>query len=604
MLQPVPEPASPLSDEAFLGVARSVSGKAWRRRPFDAREAEAMAQKLGIDPVLAEVASGRGVTLDTAEGFLRPMLKTLLPDPDVLTDMPIAAERLARAIRGGETIGIFGDYDVDGTSSTALLSRYLDALGVRHDVHLPDRMTEGYGPNIEAFRGLAAKGARLIVTVDCGAHAHGVLEAARAEGLEVIVIDHHQASLPLPPALAHVNPNRPDDTSGLGGLSAAGVAFMTLVAVNRLLRREGHFISREEPKLLQWLDLVALSLVCDVMPLTGLTRALVAQGLRRIGTFEPGGGGNPGVRALARVAGAKGAPQASHFGFQVGPRINAAGRIGHARTAFALLTEDDPARAEEIAQKLQSLNGARQGVEREVLDAALHQAKAKEGRGPLLVASEGWHPGVIGIVAGRLKERFGRPALVVSLENGEGKGSGRSVPGIDLGEAIAAAAKEGIITGGGGHAMAAGLSLREDQVAPFEAWLEGRLGAAVEEAAAKRSLTLDGLLSLGAITRTFCEALAPAGPYGQGNPEPRFAVQDVRVRDTRIVGERHVAATLTDRMGRTARAIAFGCVGEPLGTLLQAAQDGQRVHLAGRVKPDDWRGGDNAQLHVEDGAFA
>ncbi|MBB4660022.1 single-stranded-DNA-specific exonuclease RecJ [Parvularcula dongshanensis] len=587
-----------------FGVPRSVTGRAWVRREFSARDAEAIAQRFGVHPVLAEVMSGRGVGLDSAEAFLRPSLKANLPDPNVLKDMDAAVTRLADAVASGETIGVFGDYDVDGTTSCALFSRYMRELGVPHVVHLPDRLTEGYGPNLPAFRDLGAKGARLIVTLDCGAHADSVLGEARDEGFDVVVIDHHVPCVPLPPALAQVNPNRPDDSSGLGGLSAAGVVFMVLVGLNRELRRRGRFIAAPEPKLLQWLDLVALSLVCDVMPLTGLTRTLVAQGLRVMGPLDDAAGGNIGARALARIAGAKGPPVASHFGFQIGPRINAAGRIGHARTAYELLTTDDPAKAEALARQLQSLNGARQGVEREVLDEARRQAAKKPEHAPIVVAGEGWHPGVIGIVAGRLKERFHRPAVVIATEGGEGKGSARSVPGVDLGAAVSAAAEAGVIEGGGGHPMAAGLSLRAEQVEPFEAWLAAHVADDLRRATAERSLVLDGTLSVGSVTRTFCEALSPAGPYGQGNPEPRFALKDIRLKDVRVVGERHLAFTMSDRMGRTARAIAFGTLGEPLGTLIQGAQDGTPVHLAGRIKPDDWRGGDAAQLHVEDGAFA
>lgn len=592
------------AETAFLGVDKSVTGRAWVRRSFDARAAEAISQRFGVHPTLAEVASGRGVDLDTASAFLKPSLRDTLPDPSCLVDADTAATRLADAIEGGQKIGVFGDYDVDGTTSAAVFSRYLDALGHPYEVHLPDRLTEGYGPNIEAFRALAAKGAGLIVTVDCGAHATGVIEQANADGLDVVVIDHHVPSDPLPPALAHVNPNRPDCASGLGMLSAAGVLFMVLVATNRELRKRGHFIAREEPKLTRWLDLVALSLVCDVMPLTGLTRTLVAQGLRVLGTFGPGPGGNVGMRALARIAKAKGVPLASHFGFQIGPRINAAGRIGHARTALELLTTDDPAKADELAEQLQALNGARQGVEREVLAEATALAEAKAKGAPLVLAGAGWHPGVIGIVAGRIKERFGAPAVVVALDGDAGKGSARSLPGVDIGAAISAAADAGLIEGGGGHPMAAGLSLRADQVPGFEAFLADRLAEDVARATAARSLVLDGAVSVGSVTRTFCDALAPAGPYGQGNPEPRFALEGVRLHGIRQVGADHLSFSLADRMGRTARAIAFGCLGQPLGALIQGAQDGQPVHLAGRIKPDDWRGGDAGQLQVEDGAFA
>ncbi|MEM9421145.1 MAG: single-stranded-DNA-specific exonuclease RecJ [Pseudomonadota bacterium] len=591
---------------AFLGVLNSANGRKWSRKETDPRAVEAMVQREGIHPILAEVLSARGVGLHDVGSFLAPTLKGSLVDPSAMMDMDKAASRIADAVMGGEVIGIFGDYDVDGTTSAALLSRYCSALEVAHHVHLPDRQAEGYGPNLPAFEGLVESGASLILSVDCGATAHDVLGEAAQRGWETIVLDHHMMDLPAPKAVAIVNPNRPDDVSGLTNLSAGGVVFMTLVAVNRTLRQRGFFEERKEPNLLAWLDLVALSLVCDVMSLTGLTRVLVRQGLKVLGDFDTAVAGNLGIRALAQTAGAKGLAQASHFGFQVGPRINAAGRIGNAKIAFDLLTTDDPERAETLAERLQDLNGMRQGVEKAVLDEATAQAEGKGGRdvaAPLVVMSDGWHPGVIGIVAGRLKEKYNRPAIVIAFDGDEGKGSGRSLTGVDLGEAISKAVAAGVIAGGGGHSMAAGLSLTRSQLGAFETFLADTITLPTQEARQHQALWLDGLIGLGSITRTFCEELAAAGPFGNGNPEPRFAVEHVRLTHLKILKERHVACTLQDKMGRTVRAICFGCVGDPLGDLLTDAADGRPLHLAGRVKPDDWRGGDCAQFHIEDGAL-
>lgn len=594
--------------DPFLNITQSANGRSWYRKEADARLVQTLVQQMDMHPILAEVLAARGVTLDNAGPYLRPSLKDNLVDPSTLADMNKAADRIADAIEAGETIGIFGDYDVDGTTSTAILSRYFTALGAPHHVHLPDRLSEGYGPNIEAFEGLVERSASLILTADCGATAYDVLGAAADRGWPVIVLDHHLMELPAPPAHAIVNPNRPDDLSGLHNLSAGGVVFMTLVAVNRTLRQRGYFTARTEPNLLAWLDLVALSLVCDVMPLKGLTRVMVRQGLNLLKDFDGAeGAGNLGIRALAVEAGAKGKAQASHFGFQVGPRINAAGRIGHAKIAFDLLTTDDPARAQALATRLQALNGTRQGVEKEVLDDATQQGLQKGGReqsAPLIVAAPGWHPGVIGIVAGRLKEKFDRPTIVISFEGDEGKGSGRSLPGVDLGDAIGKAAAAGVIQGGGGHPMAAGLSLHRDQLEGFEAFLIETLGDTVQTARDNQALWLDGLVSLGSITRSFCEALGGAGPFGNGNPEPRFVVDAVRLTYTKVLSDKHISVTLQDKMGRTARAICFGCIGDGLGDMLLAAQDGRALHLAGRIKPDDWRGGDAGQFQIEDAAWA
>lgn len=584
----------------LLGVDNSATGRSWHRRPVCRRTADLAVQRHGLDTILADVVIGRGITVEELESHLHPSLKRQLPDPSVLMEMDVAAERLADAVMGDETVGIFGDYDVDGTTSAALLTRYLRDVGVEPVVHLPDRFTEGYGPSREGFRSLESAGASVIVTVDCGSN-HG--DIVGRSSADVIVLDHHLMT-ERPEVLALVNPQRPGDRSGLGGLSAGGITFMALVALNRTLRQRGFFAGRAEPKLIGYLDLVAQSLICDVMPLQGLTRTLVTQGLRVLGDFEHGAGGNPGLRALAMASGLKGEAQSSHFGFQLGPRINAAGRIGHAKIAFDLLTTDEPSRAIAIAQKLEALNKERRRLEDQVRREAIAQIEAMGAPEdvPLVVAGEGWHPGVVGIVAGRLKERFNRPAFCIAMQDGKGTGSGRSVPGVDLGSAVSAAARAGVIAGGGGHAMAAGLSIEEGQIEPFRAYLAESLGGAVAEATQQHPLVLDGVVALGSIHGQTCKTLMPAGPFGHGNPEPRFALESVVLRNTRQVGDRHLALTIEDRMGRTARGIAFGCLGEPLGDLLEGER--RPLHLAGKITPDTWRGGDAAQFELDDAAPA
>ncbi|MEE4209818.1 MAG: single-stranded-DNA-specific exonuclease RecJ [Parvularcula sp.] len=586
----------------LLGVHRSVTGRVWHKRPACRRETDLAVQQHGVDALLAEVLIGRGVPSAAMARHLSPSLRHDLPDPFVLKEMEQASARLADAVIGKQVIGIFGDYDVDGTSAASLLFRYLRDVGAQTVVHLPDRFTEGYGPSAEALRGLEERGADVVVTVDCGSNHADALAGLKSD---VIVLDHHQMGA-RPDVFALVNPQRAGDTSGLGGLSAGGIAFMAVVALNRILRERGFFDKRPEPNLLHLLDLVALSLVCDVMPLRGVTRTLVAQGLRLIGDLENGHAGNPGLRALAAVAGLKGCAQASHLGFQLGPRINAAGRIGHAKTAFDLLTTDEPSRAMVIAEKLEALNRERRRIEEAVRQEAVAAAQAQFDEAafaPIVVAGEGWHPGVVGIVAGRLKERFHRPAFCIAMENGRGTGSGRSLSGVDLGAAVTAARDAGLIEGGGGHAMAAGLTIRQDQLEPFRAFVAERLHGSVAAAAEEHPLVLDGIIGLGAVSGHTCSLLAPAGPFGQGNPEPRFALEDVVVRQSRIVAERHLSVTIEDRMGKTARGIAFGVVGEPLGDLL-AAPNRQRLHLAGRISPDTWRGADAGQLEIDDASPA
>ncbi len=589
-------------------VAQSVSSKRWLRRTFDERDVETMCQQLGLETVLAETLSARGINSANAAAHLNPSLRTSMPDPLIMADMEKAAARLAIAIQSDETVGIFGDYDVDGTTSSALLSRYFQSLNVSHEVYLPDRITEGYGPNLQAFRYLQCKGASLCLTVDCGAMAHEILEQVALDGLDVVVIDHHQMTLPAPPAVAVVNPNRPDDISGLNNLSAVGVTFMVLVALNRRLREDGFFENQPEPNLIRWLDLVALGLVCDVMPLTGLTRVLVAQGLKVMGDFDVSETdvSHPGLFSLAQRAGAKGKASAYHLGFVIGPRINAAGRIGHANLAYHLMKEKSYYKTECLAEKLEALNKERQHIESGVLDAAIAQIEGErqnENFQFVLAASTGWHPGVIGIVAGRLKEKYNCPAIVICLDDNVGKGSGRSVEGIDLGGLIAEASRNGLLVSGGGHAMAAGLTIERENLEDFRQFISDRLEADTAATPDPQQVKIDGIIGLPAISRELADKLDQAGPFGNGYPEPRMMIKDVRIRFADVKAGKHVACTLSDNMGNTARAIAFRCVGEQLGDTL-LSNTTVSLHLVGKVKPDEWRGGSAAQLIIEDAALA
>lgn len=580
-------------------MGETASGRRWVLRDADPRTALAIAQDQGLDIMIARALAARGVTINEAAQYLNPSLREALPDPFVLTDMEPGAARLTRAIVNGETIGVFGDYDVDGTTASAILFRYFKALGVDIPVYLPDRILEGYGPSAEAFRSLKSDGSQIIVTVDCGASAHDAIEAAVADGLDVVVVDHHlMVDAPPAGAVAVINPNRPDDISGLGDLSAAGVAFMLIVALNRSLRAEGFFTERPEPNLLSFLDLTALGLVCDVMEMRGLTRVLVSQGLKVLGR-----NGNPGLKALGARAGVKGTPSTYHLGFLLGPRINAAGRIGHARLAFELLTSTDAARYEALAEKLHVMNAERQEIESEVQEAAIQTIEKNSWADDpvIVVAGEGWHPGVIGIVAGRLKEKYDRPVIVIGLDGGVGKGSGRSITGVDLGAAIGAARAAGLLSAGGGHAMAAGLTIDEKALPDFVAFMRHRLSADVMAALENRTALIDGVIAPSAVKKPFADRIEAVGPFGPGNPEPVFALTDMRVEYGKIVGKGHLSCTLVSNTGETVRAIAFRAEGEPLSDILTS---GGRVHVAGKIRADDWRGGDAAQLQIIDAALA
>lgn len=588
-----------LADIDLPAMGRSASGRRWTLRDADMRESLTIAQKNDLDPVLARVLAARGVHHDNVDAYLNPSLRNEMPDPCIMQDMERAAARIAQAVLNGEQAGVFGDYDVDGTTAAAILKRYFDAIGAPLSVYLPDRITEGYGPSIEAFRSLNRDGASLIITVDCGATAHAPVEAAAAEGIDIVVIDHHMMNGPPPGgAVAVVNPNRPDDISGLNNLSAAGVAFMAVVALNRKLREAGWFKDRKEPDIRQLLDLTALGLVCDVMPLTGLTRVLVSQGLKVLG-----GGANPGLAALGARAGVKGPPSTYHLGFLLGPRINAAGRIGHARLAFELLTTADSAKCRELAERLHVMNAHRQEIEAAVQEDAV-RIIARDNLDKddvIVVAGDGWHPGVIGIVAGRIKEIHDTPTIVISIDGELGKGSGRSITGVDLGGAVSALKNDDVLVSGGGHAMAAGLTVPVGNIDTVRQRVNAALREAVAEARQNRIRQIDGVIAPGAVSKTFAEMIDLAGPYGQGNPEPVFAIANLRADYVKIVGQNHLSVTFLSEGGEAIRAIAFRAEGEPLGKMLKMDV---RLHVAGKVRADDWRGGDNGQLQITDVALA
>ena len=583
---------------AVLDVERSVLGKRWRQRPADDRAALAIAQRLGVPEIVGRVLAGRGVGPEEAEAFLNPTLRALLPDPSRLKDMDKAVERIVAALQGGEKIAVFGDYDVDGATSAALLQRFFAALGQPLRIYIPDRRTEGYGPNAAALRRLAEDGITVVITVDCGIAAFDALAAGAEAGLDVIVVDHHLAEPRLPPAHAVINPNRLDDDSGLGHLAAVGVTFMLVVVLNRALRALRRHGAGGEPDLRQWLDLVALGTVCDVVPLVGLNRALVVRGLEVIARR-----GNVGLAALADVGGVKERPGAYHLGFVLGPRVNAGGRVGEADLGARLLATDDDAEARVLAETLDRLNSERRAIEQAVLDAALAQIAARPSPpGPLvLAAGDGWHPGVIGIVASRLVGRFGRPACVIALDGGSGRGSGRSVRGIDLGAAVVAARQAGLLTAGGGHAMAAGFTVGAGDLEALEAFLGERIAAQADPDSLGPSLGVDGVLTPAGATTALLARLAQAGPYGAGNAEPRFAFADARIAMADRVGDSHVRAVLADPEGRRLKAIAFRSTETALGrTLLDSV--GRTLHVAGHLRADNWQGRHGVQLFVEDAA--
>jgi len=584
----------------MLNVTQSLLGRIWRQRPTDDRTALALSQRLGVSDIVGRILAGRGVGIDQATGFLNPTLKSYLPDPSRLRDMDKAAERLADAITGGEPVAVFGDYDVDGATSSALLHRYFRACGVDLTVYIPDRQKEGYGPNAPALLALRANGIAVAVTVDCGIVAFEPLQAAADAGLDMIVVDHHKAEPRLPVACAVVNPNRLDDDSGLGQLAAVGVSFLLIVALNRALRQRGWFANRPEPKLLQWLDLVALGTVCDVVPLTGLNRVLVAQGLK-----VAAGRGNPGLAALGDLAKLDQRPGTYHLGFVFGPRLNAGGRVGNSHLGSKLLSTDDLDEARAIAEKLDEYNLERREIEAAIQTQAVDHVEAmggREGKPLLFLSDPRWHQGVIGIVASRLKDRFHRPTIIVAVDGDVGKGSGRSVPGVDLGAAVTAAKQAGLLLAGGGHAMAAGLSVAVDKMAELEVFLTERIAQAMAGQPQRREISLDGALSVSGASRDLFDTLEGAGPFGAGHPEPRFAIANADVVKADLVGQNHVRMVMAGPRGGRLKGIAFGIADTPLGQAMLSAK-GRSLHLAGHLRADDWQGRRGVQLFIEDAAW-
>ena len=598
-------PASALPVEppsAFLGVAQSLTGKLWRDR-LDARGAAralAIVQRFQLPEMLARVLAGRDVEIDAVEDFLDPTIRKLMPDPFTVTQMEAAAKRIADAVQRREKVAIFGDYDVDGATSSALLAWHLRHCGLDPLIHIPDRIFEGYGPNVEAIRALAGKGATLLVTVDCGTTSFEPMAEARRLGMSTVVIDHHQCGDELPDVDAVVNPNRPDDISGLGHLAAVGLVLVTLVAVNRELRARG-FWTREmpEPDLLGMLHHVALGTVADVAPLIGLNRAFVSKGLIAMRRRD-----HVGHTALMDVARLNGPPEAWHLGFMLGPRINAGGRIGRADLGVRLLLEGDISEAARLAAELDRLN-----IERRVIEqAAEAQAEAEalaalglEDKGAVIVtASEGWHPGVVGLVASRLKDKFSRPTFAVALEpGGVGTGSGRSIGGVDLGKAVRQAVQDGLLLKGGGHAMAAGVTLRKEKLAEFRAYMETALAADVARSRHVNEVFVDGAVSARGVTAELATTLNRAGPFGSGNPEPVLVLPAHQLIYADEVGQAHLRLRFKSGDGAIVNAMAFRSVGQKLGNALTAHR-GQALHVAGSLAVDRWQGIERVQFRVLD----
>ncbi|MEC9066744.1 MAG: single-stranded-DNA-specific exonuclease RecJ [Pseudomonadota bacterium] len=590
------------SVSSVFGIERSLSGKAWRWRGGNMALGGDGARL--EDDIVAQLLLSRGVPRDDLERHRTPTLRAFLPDPSAFRDMDVAAERIAQAVLGGETITIYGDYDVDGATSSALLIRLLRMLGHDAGHYIPDRLLEGYGPSGEALVRLAEQGSSLIVTVDCGAMAHEALAMAHDAGVDVIVVDHHKCSAELPRAAALVNPNRLDEgdlAAGHGHLAAVGVAFLLAVAIVRTLRARSYFDSRPEPDLRGLLDLVALGTVADVAALHGLNRAFVAQGLKVMAKRQ-----NVGMSALIDASRLTRAPVCSDLGFALGPRINAGGRVGVSTLGVRLLTTEDVQEAQAIAAQLSALNEERRAIEAAVQEAAEEQLAGQHNRAVAVLAGRGWHPGVIGIVAGRIKEKTGKPSVVVALddESGQGKGSGRSIAGVDLGAAIIAAREAGLLVAGGGHAMAAGLTVDPGRLDAFADWLDERLAGAVQRASARQVLSLDLSLTPGGLTPDLVETLERAGPFGVGWPGPKLAVGPVRLVKADRVGTDHVRLVASGDDGRSFKAIGFRLAESELGQSLLHGARGRRLWLAGRAKIDDWGARPAAELHLDDAAWA
>lgn len=582
-----------------LNIDRSILGQPWRWRML---ETDARDPGFAPDDLVTQLLLARGCPRDEVALHKAPSIRGFMPDPSIFQDMDKAADRLADAIVAGEQVAVFGDYDVDGATSAALVILLLRDLGLEARPYIPDRLTEGYGPTGPAMVQLHDEGASLIITVDCGAQAFEALATARAAGVDVVVVDHHKCATALPLSHALVNPNRLDETDGAahGHLAAVGVAFLLGAALLRTLRARGFFAARAEPRLLDLLDLVALGTVADVAQLKGLNRAFVAQGLKVMAQRR-----NVGLNALITASRLTRAPTCSDLGFALGPRINAGGRVGKSDLGVRLLTTRDVGEAEAIAAELDRLNEERRAIEAIVQEAAELIAQSKANRAVLVVAGHGWHPGVIGIVAGRLKEKYGRPALVIAIDDvGVGKGSGRSIPGVDLGAAVLAAKESDLLIAGGGHAMAAGLTIAEDRIAALDDFLSERLDAAVTRAMGERALLLDAVLTTAGVNPQLVEAMEAGGPYGMGWPQPRIVAGPVRVIKADIVGNGHVRAIVSGDGGGTLKTVAFRAAESALGQALLGAPPHRRLWLAGRAKIDDWGTRPTAELHLDDAAWA
>jgi len=586
----------------FLDVRQSANGLVWHHRLDQRQEniALAIAQTHGVPDIVARILAGRGVALDAAARFLEPTIRDLLPDPSSLTDMDHAAERITQAIRRRETVAIFGDYDVDGAASAALLKRYFNHFGMVAEIYIPDRIFEGYGPNPQAMQELVSRGASLIVTVDCGSNSQAAIEAANAAGAEVVVLDHHQMAGALPPAVAVVNPNREDDLSGQGHLCAAGVVFLAIVRTARLLRDAGHDAG---PDLLSLLDLVALATVCDVVPLVGVNRAFVVKGLQGARQMT-----NPGLAAVARTARIGEPLNAFHLGFLIGPRINAGGRIGDAALGSRLLATDDPVEAQTIAETLDRLNQERQAMEQAMLAEAREEVEAElaSSNPPAVIvtASDKWHPGIVGLIAARLKEQARRPAFAIAFKpDGTGTGSGRSVTGFDLGRLVRDALDAGLLLKGGGHAMAAGITLERSRLGELRAFFEERATEAVNSLREADSLLIDAAVSADGATLELCEMLERAGPYGSGHSQPILALPRHTIVDAGLAGTAHVRVNLRSDAGGRLQAIAFRAADNDLGRFLFENR-GEAVHLAGSLSINHWNGSRKVQLRIMDAAPA
>ncbi|CAN5182134.1 single-stranded-DNA-specific exonuclease RecJ [soil metagenome] len=589
----------------FLDVSRSLSGRAWRQRPADAAVVRAHMQTLGLDEPLARALASRGVRADQGADFLKPTLKALFPDPSSFMDMDAAASAIVDALQSGANVHVFADYDVDGASSAALLVRWFRAMGTDLPIYVPDRLTEGYGPSARAFDTLKASGADLVITVDCGAAANEAVAHAGDIGLKVVVIDHHMMREEPPKCLAVVNPNRPGDNSGQGNLAAAGVVFVLLAALNREARARGMFADpdtggRSQPDIRQWLDLAAMGAICDVTGLTGFNRALTGLGLGVMSSWS-----NPGLKALLAAAGAdEGPAKSNHAGFILGPRINAGGRIGKSDLGARLLSTDDPVEARALAEELDALNVARREVEREVTEQAQsrveHLGHHDDGSAVVVVAGDDWHPGVVGIVAGRLRERWRKPVVVIGVDaiNAIGKGSGRSQPGMNLGRAIQAAWNDGLLIAGGGHAMAAGLTVRADGIERLRDYLNDRMIGEQAQAEAIDRVEIDALIEPRAATRALFETFEQLAPFGPANPEPLFALSGMQAREPVAMTGGHVRCRLVAPDGSSIKAIAWRCADLPGGRALLNGQGG--LSLAGRLKADDWNGRKGVQFEIED----